>query len=351
MAIRRKARKTGNTAYQVYWQNPYTKKQESKEFDLEKDAVKYNDGVLYRLKYERHTFLPQDDPSILTVEDLLENYLEKAPMTPTTRKMSWYKAKQISDFIGDRIVTKLERKNFVALEDTLLALGQKQNTVQRTMSILTAAINWAIRRDAIDYDMPKYSCRRGPDAQFQPPTVEEAARIIAAAPPHIQRAVILTWHLGVRVGPSELFKVAWQGVDWIEKTIYFEAAKKNRRVAWRKLHISPAFLAKLTEWHEQDKELKVMPETIVHYHSRPIKSMKKAWKATLDRAKIKRRIRPYDLRHAFATEALARGADIKAVSEVMGHASPTMILQHYQHVMGHQKEQAVNLVPEIETKQ
>lgn len=352
MAIRKKTRKTGRTAYQVYWQNPYTRKQESREFEIEKDAVKYNDSILFRLKYERDSFLSETDPTVITVDGLLAMYMGKAPMTESTRKTSWYKAKQICGVLGDRLVTSLTRKDFIALEDTLLAAGQKQNTVNRTMSILTAAINWAIRREAVvDYDIPKYSCRRGPDEQLQPPTVDEVSRIISNAAPHVQRSVILAWHLGVRVGPSELFKVAWSGVDWIEQTIYFEAAKKNQKVAWRKLNLSPTFFLHLQEWHEDDNALAVMPTTIVHYRGKPVQSIKRAWKATLTRAGITRRIRPYDLRHAFATQALANGADIKAVSEIMGHANATMVLQNYQHVIGKQKEQAVGLIPEILTEQ
>ena len=48
---------------------------------------------------------------------------------------------------------------------------------------------------------------------------------------------------------------------------------------------------------------------IVNYYGRPIKSIKKSWKAALEKAKITRRIRPYDLRHHFVTRALENGAD------------------------------------------
>lgn len=60
-----------------------------------------------------------------------------------------------------------------------------------------------------------------------------------------------------------------------------------------------------------------------------------------------RRIRPYDLRHAHATEALAHGADVKALSENMGHADTTMIFRHYQHVLVRQREEALSSVPDL----
>jgi len=51
----------------------------------------------------------------------------------------------------------------------------------------------------------------------------------------------------------------------------------------------------------------------------------------LARAGITRRIRPYDLRHNFITQALEEGADVKALSEIVGSA-PETIMRHYQHV-------------------
>ena len=71
-----------------------------------------------------------------------------------------------------------------------------------------------------------------------------------------------------------------------------------------------------------------------------------AWKGALKRAGITRRIRLYDLRHAFATEAIAGGADIGTVANLMGHSSATMILKHYQYVTDKQKLTAIEALPE-----
>ena len=60
-----------------------------------------------------------------------------------------------------------------------------------------------------------------------------------------------------------------------------------------------------------------------------------------------RHIRPYDLRHGFvATEAIAAGVDYGTVAELMGHKSPVMVMQHYQHVKNAQKKTAVAALPE-----
>jgi integrase len=45
------------------------------------------------------------------------------------------------------------------------------------------------------------------------------------------------------------------------------------------------------------------------------------------------RIRLHDLRHTWATLALVAGVDVKIVSERLGHASPVITWQTYQHVI------------------
>jgi len=52
-------------------------------------------------------------------------------------------------------------------------------------------------------------------------------------------------------------------------------------------------------------------------------------------------IRLHDLRHTHATLLLAKGVPVKVVSERLGHASPTITLQVYAHVMpGNQRDAA-----------
>ena len=44
-------------------------------------------------------------------------------------------------------------------------------------------------------------------------------------------------------------------------------------------------------------------------------------------------VRLHDLRHSWATLALVAGVDVKIVSERLGHASPLITWQTYQHVI------------------
>ena len=65
-------------------------------------------------------------------------------------------------------------------------------------------------------------------------------------------------------------------------------------------------------------------EYIIAYKGKPISSIKKTWHKSLERAGITRRIRPYDLRHAFAVAHYRRYRDVYATSRALGHASVNM---------------------------
>lgn len=59
----------------------------------------------------------------------------------------------------------------------------------------------------------------------------------------------------------------------------------------------------------------------------------KHFKPALRRANLPKTIRLYDLRHTCATLLLGEGENPKVVSEMLGHASITLTLDVYSHVL------------------
>src|SRR5262245_50042991 len=64
------------------------------------------------------------------------------------------------------------------------------------------------------------------------------------------------------------------------------------------------------------------------------------FKPTLKRAELPATMRVYDLRHSSATLLLAVGENVKVISERLGHASVTLTLDVYSHVLPRQQEAA-----------
>lgn len=223
------------------------------------------------------------------------------------------------------------------------AAGVKMTTIHRELSIIRAILRWAASRRRISHNpMDGYKMPTRDDAIISPPTTQELDAIYKAAAPHLQRAMLLASFTGMRPGGSELLSLRWDAVDLISGTIFVESAKKGGMRA-RVVPIAEQLAEQMQLWVVQDRERGPLG-WVVHYNGEKIGSLKTAWSSAKGRAGITRKMRMYDLRHMAASEMLAAGADLKSVSEILGHASPDMTLRTYQHTITAQRKAAVAML-------
>jgi integrase len=336
--------------YRVYWRNPYTRKIETQHFEKLEDAQKHNSQINHWLKYEPEQFVPEDaapeSSGAITVESVVWAYLQDRQLKPKSLRDTIYHLKAVLPQVGFVQIADLGKQHMRGLVNALRSKGLKANGINRKVGIIKTALNWAESVELIESNpVRNFSCPRGQDEQIPPPSPEELQAMLAVAHPHIQRAIIIGLSFGVRIGESELLSMQWKDVDLVRWRIRIWSAKKNLKQQWRDLDIKESLRPLFSEWSTLDAASGI--DYLIHWNGKPVTTIKKAWAATLDRAGITRRIRPYDLRHAHATEALANGADVKAVSENMGHADTTMIHKHYQHVLVKQRQAALNAVPDL----
>ncbi|MBQ7738303.1 MAG: tyrosine-type recombinase/integrase [Desulfovibrionaceae bacterium] len=129
------------------------------------------------------------------------------------------------------------------------------------------------------------------------------------------------------------------------RVLRVHGSHKNESAPWREIPIRQSLIPLFEQWQAED--LAVGAQHLVNYNGKPVKIIRGSWESALERAGITRRIRPYDLRHMFGTELVAAGADIGTVAKLMGHSSPTMLLNHYQYVMDKQKVRAIESLPDV----
>lgn len=335
--------------FRVYWRNPYTKKLETTHFDNIGDARKHNSQIEHWLKYEPEQFVPEEELSSsgeLTVESVVWAYLKDRQLKPKSLRDTIYHLKAVLPEVGFVPVAELSKSHMRGLVNALRLKGLKANGINRKVGIIKTALNWAESVELIQSNpVRNFSCPRGQDEQIPPPSPEELRSMLAVAQPHMQRVIIIGLSFGVRIGESELLSMKWEDVDLIRWRIRVWSAAKNLKQQWRDLDIKESLRPMFSEWSLLDNAAGI--DHLIHWKGKPVTTIKKAWAATLERAGITRRIRPYDLRHAHATEALANGADLKAVSENMGHADTSMIHKHYQHVLVKQRQAALDAVPDL----
>lgn len=223
----------------------------------------------------------------------------------------------------------------------------KDSTIRREIVDIKAIVNWAATRipPLIGHNpIYNYKAPAEDNEVIIPPSQEETDEIMAYAAPHLLRAITLSWYLGLRPGAVELLSLQWSYVNWESMTILVFSAHKGGPEK-RAVPIHENLFNTLKSWHEEDKEKNL--KYIIHYHKKPVKSIKTAWRNALTNAGIERRLRPYDLRHNMITRALEDGADIKALSEVVG-SSPETLRKTYQHVSNEMKRRVIASIPAIE---
>lgn len=341
MAIRE--RKGRASPWQVYWNNPITGRREAANFSTRQEAEKHDSMIRHRLRYERESFreAETEEASAPPFESL---YLKEKQFD--REGLSWQMGAMRLPLrlYGALPLSEIDAAKVASLMSTMSARPVKSATVRGRMSVFRTVLRWCAEHGLCEpIRFPKL-----PPALYEkliPPTPEELATILRAAEPHRVRVVILGAQCGVRVGPSELLRLTWDDVDLLQRVLRVHGAKKNPAAPWREVPIRTGLMPLFESWQAEDKRLGV--QYLVHYNGRKVASIKTAWRRTLQRAGISRRIRPYDLRHAFATELIAGGVDIGTVAKLMGHSSPAMILNHYQYVMDGQKRAAVEALPEI----
>jgi integrase len=247
-------------------------------------------------------------------------------------------------FFGSRPALRLTDEDLDRYVRTRRADGVKYSTIRREMVDLKAIINFAARRrppmipfnPIRDYRIPREDL-----AVIMPPTAAEFAALLAAAPEHLRRIMLLAYYLGLRPGPVECYRLRWEMVDWHGKTIMVSSAKKGGGDR-RSVPLHPEFLHELRRWHAADLTAGI--PWMVHWRGAPPTRISTSWAGTMAAAGIKRRLRPYDIRHLFVTQALERGADLKSLSDVVG-SRPETLMRHYQHVTSALRRRTVELIP------
>lgn len=277
--------------------------------------------------------------SALTVNGLLDAYLARDGIREITRKADTYHAVHLRRALGHRKASRLTDADARAFMVAQREKGLQQTTVNRRIKILRAAYNWAVREGMLRTS-PLAGLRLpyGRSQRLLPPTPAELRQILEVAPAHIQRLIWLGYCTGARPGPSELFRLTWSDVSEAAGAALMPcAAKRPGGSDYRKIPLRSDLLDQLRKWRAEDNGC----EWVINYHGKPIRNLGAAWRAALRRAGITRRITVYGLRHAFATETIRNGGDIRSVATIMDHADPSMLLKVYQHIFESQMRAAV----------
>jgi integrase len=265
--------------------------------------------------------------------------------------------------IGDLLLAELEPLNVVEMHAELTRLGVSATEQHKVATTLRAALADAVDLELILVNAAKRVKKpKASPKEMHPLDLAQARAFLNEA---IADRLFAYYAAALDTGarPGELFALHWPDLDLEARTVFIHRSleeidgrhrlketktPKSRRT----LVLARSTVATLRE-HRRRMEAEghagegcpVFCDTRGGY-LRQSNLRRSSFLKILKRAKLPQ-VRPYDLRHTCATLLLLKGANVKLVSERLGHESVEITLKHYAHVLPSMQQQAADLVEEM----
>jgi integrase len=252
--------------------------------------------------------------------------------------------RHISPLLGGIVVARLQPSDVRRLIADRLAAGLSPASVGRIVTTLRIALNQAVRDRSIP-DNPAAAVRL-PRVQREPiraATADDFSRIREAVRgDQLEALYVLLMGTGMRCG--EACDLDWRDVDLDGGTVFIRRGKTSRSV--RTINLSASVVLALRA--HRAKAPRVGPNEPVFLGPRAGERLRTwtvshAFPRLLERHGLPR-MRVHDLRHGFATRAISRGASLRTVADILGHARPSQTTDTYAHVVPEDQRQAVDFV-------
>ena len=242
------------------------------------------------------------------------------------------------DFITSPLIESYKRHR-------ISKIGPKHRQINLELLALTRMWSWAFEAGHCSTMPPKI--KPLPYRRPTPRTLskEDCLAIFKAAGPYRQALMLCLYHAGLRA--SEVMDLKRAGIHFDGGYMRVFGKGGKERIVTLTGALSVALARHLELMDELYAKSKVdFDRTLVFPSLRSGKRLtdirRPLWNA-IEKAGIEGRVTPHMLRHSFATHLLEKGADLRAIQELLGHESITTT-QIYTHVATAHKRKAVDLL-------
>jgi len=259
----------------------------------------------------------------------------------------WMLRTHLVPFFGEMRLDEIGPAKIDEYKAAKLDEGQNRKSINNHLAALRKLLNLAAERDVI-VKAPKvkaFSLARNDrveDDEYL--TFEETERFLRAAAPEWRTFLVVALKTGLRVG--ELLALRWEDLDLV-------AAKLDvRRTLWNGQEGTPKGGRNRTVFLSGEAAAALK----AHRHLRgphvfcdaagtrlTHSEVKDVVPRTCKKAGLSKRITTHGLRHTFASHLVMRGVSLKAVQELLGHATIEMTMR-YAHLAPSVKRDAVRLL-------
>ncbi|GAB4154253.1 MAG: site-specific integrase [Planctomycetaceae bacterium] len=261
----------------------------------------------------------------------------------------------INPYLGGFQLRKLEPNHIDSLFQQLTDAGVSLKRQRKVYAVLRRALNLALKRGLVPrnvclaVEMPKVELR-----EMQPLTQEQAIRFLQAArQDRLEAYYVLALMLGMRQG--ELIGLEWSDLDVSSGTLFvrrtlnesngqFVAGPPKTKRGTRRIPLPRKVLTALEDHRErmQAEGHREIERVFCDSKGGPLRRQnvqRRSFKPLLKRAKCPA-IRFHDLRHTYATLALANNVPLRVVADTLGHSRTSVTMDVYAHVLPTQARDA-----------
>ena len=308
---------------------------------------------------------------IQTVAQYLESWYETVQfqVKPSTYRRYGDYVNHIKPILGKIILSKLTPQQVQMLYTRKLKDGLSPTTVHNLHGMFHRALRDALRMGLVQRNITEMlQPPRRNHVEMRPFSEEEAKRFLEAiAGDRFEALYVLAVTTGMRQG--ELLGLRWQDIDVEHTSLHvrlsvqedgskFVLAEPKTTYSRRKIALSKLGLEALRKHRERQAEERatlgaawnqavdlVFPNTIGGIMI-PDNLAQRSFPKLLEKGSLPD-IRFHDLRHTAATLLIARGVNIKVVSEMLGHADISITLRVYAHVTPHMQQVAADVMDAV----
>jgi len=347
------------------------------------------------------------EPTKLTVDAYLDRWLKDGlhSCSPRTREgYRWLAERYLRPRLGAIRLDQLSPLDVQTIVSRMVEGGYSPRTIRMALAVLRQALRQAVRwrlvarSAADDVELPKRAARemralsaeqakalrgaardRVEDARLEAEhaaTRRKRTEALAEAARRAQAVVLFDVLLTTGLRPGEALALRWRDLDLeagqlaVRQALTFDVAtdEKGQRHhvpalrepktagSRRLLPIGPALISSLKTHRagQAERAMKLgdsydrsLDLVFANEAGRPLAErnlVQRYFAPAVAKAKLGPSLRLYDLRHTCATQLLAGGAHVKAVSERLGHSSAKMTLDVYAHVLPGEQEKATALL-------
>lgn len=255
------------------------------------------------------------------------------------------------DYLKDRPISTLTRSDVSRYIDARRIHGLSNSTINREISVLSAAISYAVKRWGWNIANPVSGLYlKMPEGRLRWLEKLEAERLLSIArssdASHLYDFLRLALNTGMRRG--EMLGLEWRRVDFDKARLLLEGihTKSGKR---RFVPLNKGALDALRSRRQFcDKIAPESTRVFIQRNGKPVVQINFAFRQACNKSGIED-FRIHDLRHTFASWLVSEGVPLSELRDLLGHSSIVQT-ERYAHLAPGRLHQAVSVLDKMLTE-